>query len=1094
MQSEGANWILNKFNFTNVVAVEARGFAGGLWCFWDIEDISLKVLNCTAQMINVEVLRNNKISWLLSLVYASPVVSMRDTFCEFVECMSRFVNIPWCMIGDLNQVTCQDDKLGGRRVMGYAVERMRHMIEVCGFQGLEFSGPRYTWTNCQLGRFNIKQRLDQCWCNPAWDDLFPDAYVKHLTRVHSDHHPIMLSTRPEVAASHGFRFQNGWMEHNGFADFMQSAWTHFPNDIIRTVDGFKSKLLVWKKEVYGNLSHKKKRCLARLDGIQRELSVRPSKYLSNLETQLHGEYTEIGRLETEYWRQKSHLNWITVGERNSRFFHKSLIRKGRRKNINCLKFGDDVWVEDASELRQMVRDFYVKLYADGPTTCPRDTRFEFPTLSHNDSRFLNRPVSVTEIEAAVFQMGAHKAPGPDGLTPGLLQRYWHVVRESVINFVLTAFTTCHFPVEMNESIITLIPKVKHPEDIKQFRPIALTNVITKIISKVIANRLKGLVGKLVSSNQCAFTPGRQAAENIIITNEIIHTMKKKKGSKGLMAVKIDLEKAYDQVSWPFLRRVLESAGFCPKLVELIMFTVSTASLSIIWNGSCTQSFRPSRGIRQGDPLAPYLFLLCMEVLSQNIKSAVDQKHWAPVMVCRGGPAISHVFFADDLFLFGAATVEQASVMEGILKDFCAVSGQRISYTKSQFHTSSNTRLEIIEELASRLNMTHTKVLGKYLGMPVMHGRVTVDNFDFLIDNLRGRLSTWRSKILSQAGRALLIQSVLTALPSYVMQITRIPSSVIKALEKTIRAFFWAELDGSRKLHYMPWDRVCQPQEVGGLGIRRLARMNIAFLVKLGWSMLTEPDKLWARVLWAKYGSPLGDSYRQDVSFIWRGIRSCKSFLLKGMGSTVDNEVPAGSDMLRTVHWKAEDSGIFSLASAYKIQTSTTEAMESQAWHRIWRLKGPSRANFFLWRLRHDTLPTTSFLYRRHISATSTCGICGENGSDALHELRDCRWMAKVWRLVVSHGCWPDFCSPQYTGTWVDRNLSCNMGVGVTTLGWKYLFREVAFGGWIWRNKFVHNTVDRLIPPAIFVKEAMSRLRLLILAHEIDPALFLCTSQ
>lgn len=1066
MQSEGADWILDRFHFTEMVAVEARGFAGGLWCFWDGENISLKVLKCTAQLINVQVEGKNQLKWLLSLVYASPVVSVRDTFCEFVECMSRYVNVPWCMIGDFNQVTCQDDKFGGRRVAGYAVERMRHLLDVCGFQGVQFSGPRYTWTNNQPGQFNIKQRLDQCWCNLAWDDIFPDASVKHLTRIHSDHHPILLETTPKTGETHGFRFQNGWMEHAGFAAFIQGAWIHYPHDLARTIEMFKSKLVVWKREVYGNLAHKKRRCLARLDGIQRELSARPSRFLSNLESQLQGEYTELMRLESEFWRQKSQLNWIALGERNSRFFHKSLVRKGRRKDIKCLKFGNEVWVEEESELCGKVRDYFVTLYADGPTQCYWDFRFNFPAISHGDSRYLNRPVSATEIESAVFQMGSFKAPGPDGLPPGFFQKNWHVVKESVIHFVSMAFMTRRFPVEMNESLITLIPKVKHPEDIKHFRPIALTNVITKIISKVIANRMKGLIDKMVSSSQCAFIPGRQAAENIIITNEIVHTMRKKKGRKGLMAVKIDLEKAYDRVSWPFLRRVLESVGFCPDMVELIMFTVTTASFSIIWNGVRLQSFRPTRGIRQGDPLAPYLFLLCMDVLSQSITAAVEQK--------RG---------------HGAATAEQAEVMEGILNDFCAASGQKISYAKSQFHASCNTPQEVIVDLTGRLNMKPTTDLGKYLGMPVIHGRVSNIMFDFLLSTLRERLSSWSSKLLSQAGRSLLIKSVLTAIPSYVMQTTRIPMSVIMEMEKIIRAFFWAELDGNRHLHYMSWDRICQPKEFGGLGIRRLARMNTAFLAKLGWAVLTEPDKLWVRILRAKYGSPIDASSRQDVSSIWRGIRSCKSVLLKGIDGSANDDNSVGGDPWPTARWEPETSGRFSIASAYMIQTSTTEAMESQAWHRIWRLKGPSRANFFIWRLRHDVIPTTSFLHRRHISATPTCAVCGRNGSDSLHDLRDCWWIAKVWRMVVSRRCGVDFWGPQSSQTWVDRNLSCNLGSSVTALGWQYLFREVVYGGWYWRNQIVHNTVDRLLPPAIFVKDAFLRLRLLILAHDMDLASF-----
>lgn len=209
MPSTGATWILDKFHYTNVVAVEARGFTGGLWCFWSVDNVSLKVLSYTAQTINVGVLYKDNISWLLSLVYGSPVVSLRDKFCDFVERMSGYGNVPWCMIGDFNQVVCQEDKLGGRKVTSYSAERMRRMLNMCDFQGVDFSGPRFTWTNNQPGSFNIRQRLDQCWCNSSWHDLFPSATVRHLPRVHSDHHLLLLSTNLEAVQSHHFRFQNG---------------------------------------------------------------------------------------------------------------------------------------------------------------------------------------------------------------------------------------------------------------------------------------------------------------------------------------------------------------------------------------------------------------------------------------------------------------------------------------------------------------------------------------------------------------------------------------------------------------------------------------------------------------------------------------------------------------------------------------------------------------------------------------------------------------------------------------------------------------------------------------------------------------------
>lgn len=240
----------------------------------------------------------------------------------------------------------------------------------------------------------------------------------------------------------------------------------------------------------------------------------------------------------------------------------------------------------------MVRRYYIELYSNGPQEMLTDVRLDFPPLDHCSRRVLNQAVSPQEIETAVFQIGPFKAPGPDGLPPVFFQRNWDLVKTTIIKFIQQSFRQQKFASE-DSALVVLIPKMPHPETIAQFRPIALTNVLTKIISKVIANRLKKVISKLVSATQCAFTLGRQASDNIIVAQELLHTIRNKTGKKGFMVVKVDLEKAYDQVSWPFMRRLLEEIGFSHELISLIMFTITSATMTIIWNGQRMPSFQPT---------------------------------------------------------------------------------------------------------------------------------------------------------------------------------------------------------------------------------------------------------------------------------------------------------------------------------------------------------------------------------------------------------------------------------------------------------------------------------------------------------------------
>lgn len=169
----------------------------------------------------------------------------------------------------------------------------------------------------------------------------------------------------------------------------------------------------------------------------------------------------------------------------------------------------------------------------------------------------------------------------------------------------------------------------------------------------------------------------------MIAQEAIQSFKKKKGKKGALIAKIDLEKAYDRVDWDFLREVLISVGMTDPLIAVIMGCIQSTKISVLWNGERLDSFTPECGLRQGDPLSPYLFVLCMEVLGQQIREAVRVGTWKACKLSRGRPSLSHLFFADDLLLFGEASPQQARVMEVLLRQFCQVSGQQMNISKSR---------------------------------------------------------------------------------------------------------------------------------------------------------------------------------------------------------------------------------------------------------------------------------------------------------------------------------------------------------------------------------------------------------------------------
>lgn len=226
--------------------------------------------------------------------------------------------------------------------------------------------------------------------------------------------------------------------------------------------------------------------------------------------------------------------------------------------------------------------------------------------------------------------------------------------DSVKAEVRKAFTKCKVPKYLNRTNVMLIPKIAGLESLGNYRPISLCNTVYKIVTKILVARIRPYLDKLVSPLQSAFVPGRRIVDNAIVVQEIIHTISNKKGRVGYMAIKVDLKKAYDKIEWSFIRKVLINANLPQDMVSLIMSCVSSVSTSILFNGGNMETILPLRGIRQGDPLSPYLFILCMEALGHLIKEKCNEKRWNIVKSSNSGVAFSHLFFVDDLVLFAKA--------------------------------------------------------------------------------------------------------------------------------------------------------------------------------------------------------------------------------------------------------------------------------------------------------------------------------------------------------------------------------------------------------------------------------------------------------
>lgn len=294
--------------------------------------------------------------------------------------------------------------------------------------------------------------------------------------------------------------------------------------------------------------------------------------------------------------------------------------------------------------------------------------------------------------------------------------------------------------------------------------------------------MKFVMQSVISESQSAFVSGRLITDNSIMAFEIAHFLKqRRRGRKGSLALKLDMSKAYDCVEWEFLEKMMLAMGFPILWVKMVMDCVKTVSYSFLVNGESTQILYPTRGLRQGDPLSPYLFLLCAKGFTTLLSKAECQGQLHGIAICRGALTVSHLFFADDSFVFAKATDNNCGVLKHIFEVYERASGQQINFQKScvAFSTPINTQ----SRLASVLGVSRVDYHATFLGLPMLLGRNKTVCFRYLKERIwKKKLKRWREQTLSIAGKEILLKVVAQSIPLYVMSCFLLPQGLCHEIE------------------------------------------------------------------------------------------------------------------------------------------------------------------------------------------------------------------------------------------------------------------------------------------------------------------------
>ncbi|CAA7055612.1 unnamed protein product [Microthlaspi erraticum] len=400
-----------------------------------------------------------------------------------------------------------------------------------------------------------------------------------------------------------------------------------------------------------------------------------------------------------------------------------------------------------------------------------------------------------------------------------------------------------------------------------------------------AKRLKKVLPSIVSESQAAFVQGRLISDNILVAHELLHALNSSNAcSEEFIAIKTDISKAYDRVEWSFLENALRILGFDGKWIHLVMGCVKIVNYQVLINGKPYGDIKSTQGLRQGDPLSPYLFVICTEMLVRMMKKAEQDGKITGLQIARKAPPVSHLLFADDSMFYCKGSEAELNQIGRIIEEYSLASGQRVNYQKSSVCFGKKIPISRREEIKRKLGIEKEGGEGNYLGLPENFGKSKVETMKYLQERMKQRTTGWHSKFLSTGGKEVLRKSVAMALPTYTMMCFKLPKTTYDQITSALAEFWWRSNSKGNGMHWKTWKALCKPKEEGGLDFRDLEAYNLALLGKQMWRMMTRKDTLMARIFRGKYfpkSDPLQASLGSNPSYAWSSINAAQNLLKQG---------------------------------------------------------------------------------------------------------------------------------------------------------------------------------------------------------------------
>eukprot|EP00253_Pinus_taeda_P005923 PITA_05923 len=649
-----------------------------------------------------------------------------------------------------------------------------------------------------------------------------------------------------------------------------------------------------------------------------------------------------------------------------------------------------------------------------------------------------------EISNVVWSMELDKAPGPDGFSIHFYKICWELIESDLLRMIRGFMRKEKVGGGINSTFLTLIPKEANPGSFHRYRMISLCNSSYKILAKLLANRIKPLLQKLISPVHGGFLKGRHILDNVIQVQEALHSIRSHK-EQGVL-IKLDMCNAFDRVNRSFLYRVLSSFGFNQDFINLIKAGLEKIWITPMVNGRPTYFFLDTRGLRQGYPLSPFLYILMADSLSKKLTLEKQNGNILGIRIVKGIAPVNHALFVDDSLLLGGASLRIVNSFITILQKFCSISRALISERKSVVY-GWNTKQHAIDRIVSDLGFNGHAYWDrvKYLGLPIMMGSNINHLWEEVISKFKKTIAAWGGFWLTTGGKVILIRSVLSTLPTFQASLMMAPKEILDQISSLMHNFLRnGEHGNSNRFHLINWETTKRPLKEGDLQIRDPLQENLALGFKLLWKLFAEPNHPISQILKIKYlkNQSIKSFIPEKVpkgTQAWKlcnkGIKIFRSHMYRIPGNgkitllwrdrfmghpplTKNNEILELRFWLHTkAIWKIEDisvhkgnedswgwgkTGVYTASQGYlQMQMKKDLSHLKSVWKQVWDSFSIPKINFFFWTLFHNKILIGENMCRRNIVGPHQCALRKNALENLEHMFIDCEYAKKAWSIFLT---------------------------------------------------------------------------------------------